>query len=342
MQTRRQAMAALAGTALAVTAPAFVRRAAAQSAKVNIGLGGYTFAFLPVLAADATGLFAKQKLNVALTTTGGGANTMAAMIGGSVDVAGLVMSDIILAASKRQRVVAFVPLMTQYASDAVISKAAAEKAGITADMPTREKLRRLKGMTLAISSRGSGIDKLWRYLLEHAGLDPDKDVTLTVIKLDQMYPALRAGQIDGFNISAPVNNRVVAEGLGLWVARPSQGDVPGLENFLYTVLAAKPDYVAANKETLVKLSRALNEANALIRTEPDQVARALKETYLKQSDLELLRLAVADQKSAYPEKMTLTRPMFDQNVAFMTRYGDDVKAVQFAEVVEPAIVAGVN
>jgi NitT/TauT family transport system substrate-binding protein len=157
-----------------------------------------------------------------------------------------------------------------------------------------------------------------------------------------MYPALRAGQIDGFNTSAPVNNRVVAEGLGLWVARPSHGEVSGIENFLYTVLAAKPDYVAKNREMLVSLARALDEANALIRSDPDRVAQALKEKYLKQTDIELLRSAVADQKTAYPQKMTLTQKMFDQNVAFMTRYGDDVKSVQFAEVFEPAIVKAVN
>lgn len=330
--TWRKCLAAwvLALLAVHLVAPA----ALAQPVKVKIGLGGFTFAFLPVLAADSAGYFREEGLDVTLIPTGGGTNTMAAVLGGSVDAAGIVFSDAILAAAKNQKVVAIAPLMTQYASDAVVSRGVAAKAGITPAMPLNERLRRLKGMTLAISSRGSGIDKLWRYLLSRAGLDPDRDVTLTVVKIDQMYPALKAGQIDGFNTSSPANNRAVEEGLAVWVARPSQGEIPGLENFLYTVLAVKPDYAKAHRDTLAKIVKALGRANALIHDKPDQVGSLLKQRHMAQTDLKLLQAAVADQRAAYPAKMEITGQMFEQNVAFMTKSGDDVKKVAFTDVID--------
>jgi len=307
--------------------------------KVTVGMGGFSFAFLSVLTADAAKLFQEEGLEVTLINTGGGANTIAALLGGSVDMGGVVFSDTILAATKRQRVQAVAPLMTEYSSDAVISRKAAEKAGITERMPLAEKMKRLKGMTLAVSSRGSGIDKLWRYLLEQGGLDPDRDVTLTVVRLDQMYAALRAGQIDGYNSSAPGNNRSVQEGLAVWVARPSQGEEPGLKEFLYTVMAARPAYIAANADTIARMVRALQKANALIQDDPARVSKILHQAYFSQTEFGLLDVAIKEHRVAFAAKMSLSQQAFEQNVKFMTRFGEDVKNVQYADVVEPKFVA---
>ena len=293
MTTRRLFLqAAAAGT---LWRPAF-----AAPRKLTIGVGGYTFAYLPLFVANAAGILADEGLQIDLVQTGSGATAMAAMLGGSFDICGLVLSDVILAATKGQRISVFAPLMSQYASDAIISKAAAAKAGILPGMPLLERIKRLKGMTLAVSGRGSGIDKMWRYMFKQAGLNPDRDVTLTVIKLDQMYPALRAGQIDGYNTTAPSNIRAVDEGLAVWVARPSQGEVPGLEGFVYTILSASPAAMKANRAELDSLARGLARASALINDDPAKAADAVHKSLWAQTDLKLLQLAIADQRAAFP------------------------------------------
>ncbi len=341
-----RAAAALALSFAVLAASVTWNPASAQAArtpvKITIGVGGFSFAFLSVLTADVAKLFAQENLEVTLINTGGGTNTMAALLGGSVELGGVVMSDAILAATKGQKVQTVAPLLTQFASDAVISKSAAAKAGITPGMPLLERIKRLKGMTLAITGRGSGADKMWRYLLELAGMDPDRDVTLTVVRLDQMYAALRAGQIDGFNASAPSNNRAVQEGLAVWAARPSQGEVPGLTDFLYTSIAAKPAYIAANNDTIARVVRALQKANVLIQDDPVRVAKLLHPVYFSQTDYGLLEETVKDQKGGFSKRMTLSVQAFDQNVKFMTRFGDNVKSVQFADVIEPKFVAALR
>ena len=249
---RRLLQAAGFGAAWGVARPA---AAAPAMRKLTIGVGGFTFAYLPLFVANAAGFLAEEGLEIELVQTGSGATAMAAMLGGSFDICGLVLSDVILAATKGQHMSVFAPLMTQYASDAIISKAAAARVGLQPGMPLIERIKRLKGLTLAVSGRGSGIDKMWRYLFKLAGMDADRDVTLTVIKLDQMYPALRAGQIDGYNTTAPSNNRAVDEGLAVWVARPSQGEVPGLQGFVYTILAASPPALQGHRPELTRPSR---------------------------------------------------------------------------------------
>ncbi|CAN7703583.1 ABC transporter substrate-binding protein [Neorhizobium sp. LjRoot104] len=335
MIDRRQLLRTIGAAALA--APLISpRRAAAQAKdlrKLNVGVGGITFAYLPMLVAKAAGYFEEEGLDLTLVNANGGANALAAALGGSVDICGLVMSDIILASAKNQKLQAFAPLMSQYASDAVISTTAAKKVGITQDMPLKERMARLKGMTLAISSRGSGIDKLWRYLIGLGGLDPDKDVTLTVVKLDQMYPALISGQIDGFNTTAPSNNRAVAEGHAVWVARPSQGEVPGLENFLYTVLGAKPEYLAANPDIPRKLVSGLAKGAKLIHSDAAKAGAVMQSEFFAQTDARLVIDTVKDQATTVASPPTLTQAQFKQNVDFMLRFGHEVEKVSFDDAI---------
>lgn len=338
MFSRRQLLVRSAQVAAAaVVSPAVLRSGSARAAgtPISIGIGGFTFAYLPLLTAKAAGFLEAQGLDATLINANGGTNALAATLGGSVDVCGLVMSDIILAAAKGQKIQAFAPLMSQYASDAVISVAAAKKAGITPGMPLKEKMARLKGMALAISGRGSGTDKLWRYLVALGGLDPDKDVTLTVVKLDQMYPALKSGQIDGFNTTAPANNRAVDDGIAVWVARPSQGEVPGLNDFLYTVLAAKPDVLAAKGDVIGRLVAGLTKGAELVRSNPAEAGKLLHGAFFAQTDAALVAATVADQKATVAVPPTLTEAQFVQNRDFMLRFGDAVKEVTFADVMQP-------
>ncbi len=308
--------------------------AAAGSTPLIVGIGGFTFAYLPLLTAKAAGFLDAEGVDVTFVSTGGGTNAMAATLGGSVDVCGLVMSDIILAAAKGQKIKAFAPLMAQYASDAVISVAAAKKIGLTAEMPLAERMARLEGLTLAISGRGSGTDKLWRYLVSLGGLDPDRDVTLTVVKLDQMYAALKSGQIDGFNTTAPANNRAVEDGLAVWAARPSRGEGPGLENFLYTVLGAKPEVLAAKGDAIGRLVAGLAKGGELVRADPAKAGRLIQAQYFQQTDLGLVQKAVADQVATVSVPPKLTGKQFEQNRDFMLRFGDEVKQVAATDVMD--------
>jgi NitT/TauT family transport system substrate-binding protein len=310
--------------------------------KLTVGVGGFTFAYLPLFVTEAAGFFREEKLDVSLVQTGSGTTAMAAMLGGSFDITGLVLSDVLLAASKGQKITAFAPVMPQYASDAIISKAAAERVGMKPDMPLPERLKRLKGLTLAVSGRGSGIDKMWRYLLSQVGLDADKDVTLTVIKLDQMYPALRAGQIDGYNTTAPSNNRAVKEGLAVWVARPSQGEVPGLQGFVYTILAVNPTYLKANREIIASFVRGLARGLALIHADPARAAKAVHGTIWAQTDLDLLLATVQDQRAAFAPRMSLSKAAFEQNRDFMMRFGEEVKSVEYQNVIDASLIDAVS
>jgi nitrate/nitrite transport system ATP-binding protein len=72
--------------------------------------------------------------------------------------------------------------------------------------------------TLAAVHPTSMHNLLLRYWLASGGIDPDRDVSVTVIPPAQMVSNLKAGTIDGYCVGEPWNARAVQEGLGVVMA----------------------------------------------------------------------------------------------------------------------------
>lgn len=96
----------------------------------------------------------------------------------------------------------------------------------------------------------------FRFWMAQAGIDPDRDVAMTVVPPPMTADALRAGAIDGFCVNAPWNVEAVAAGVGRIVA--VKADIwPGSPE---KVLGLRPEWWDANRETGEALLRALHAA----------------------------------------------------------------------------------
>jgi nitrate/nitrite transport system ATP-binding protein len=97
---------------------------------------------------------------------------------------------------------------------------------------------------------------LLRYWLASGGIDPDRDVALTVIPPAQMVANLKAGNIDGYCVGEPWNSRAVHEGLGyvmatdldIWPGHPEK------------VLGVREDWAMKYPQTHIALVTALLRA----------------------------------------------------------------------------------
>ena len=97
---------------------------------------------------------------------------------------------------------------------------------------------------------------LLRYWLAFAGIDPDKDIQLTVVPPPQMVNYLQAGVISGFCVGEPWNTMAVVNGLGHTLA--TSYDI--WNNHPEKVFGVASTWAAANPNTHLAVLKALIKA----------------------------------------------------------------------------------
>jgi len=110
--------------------------------------------------------------------------------------------------------------------------------------------------TMGMAHPASLHNLLLRYWLASGGIDPDRDVNITMIPPAQMISNLEAGNIDGFCIGEPWNLRAAVAGIGFTVAT----DLEIWEGHPGKVLGVREDWAQAYPNTHVALVKALLEA----------------------------------------------------------------------------------
>lgn len=96
----------------------------------------------------------------------------------------------------------------------------------------------------------------FRFWASEAGIDPDRDVMLTIVPPPFTADALKSGAIDGFCVNAPWNASAVEAGIGRIVAVKADIWPRSPEK----VLGMRPDWWDANRDTGERLLRALAAA----------------------------------------------------------------------------------
>lgn len=264
------------------------------------------FLYLPSYVANTAGFYKEQGLEVSIKDLGGGSENVAAVVSGSADVALTAYSSIITAREQGASVVAIDSVMDQYASNIVISKEAAKRAGVTADSPTEDKIRALKGLKLGITSPGSGTDQLFHYLFKQVGMNASDDAHLLPIGGGSpMIAAFKTGAIDGFSLSSPTSELAVSEG-AVMLFNLSKGEYKPLDPFLYIVAVANSKTLDKKARVLTCFSKAIGQALTLIHDHPEKAREAGRAAF-KSIDQGLYNSAFDNNVSAYPETPVINK-----------------------------------
>lgn len=110
--------------------------------------------------------------------------------------------------------------------------------------------------TLGMVHPASMHNLMLRYWLAAGDIDPDMDVSLTVIPPPQMLANLKAGNIDGYCVGEPWNNRAISDELGFVMA--TSIDVwPG---HIEKVLGVTEEWANKYPQTHIALVKALLDA----------------------------------------------------------------------------------
>lgn len=244
-----------------------------EKAKLELGVGGKPLLYyLPLTIAERKGFFKEQGLDVTINDFGGGAKSLQALIGGSVDAVTGAYEHTIRMQEKNQDVVAVLELGR---FPGIVLAAAKDK-------PIKS-VADLKGMKLGVTAPGSSTHLTALYLLAKAGVPADSVAIVGVGGGASAVAAVERGNVDAVSHLDPVISKLEADGaVNILVdTRTEAGTmaVYGSTNPAAT-LYLKADFVKANPATTQALTNALYKAlKWLEKASPEDVAAAVPEEY---------------------------------------------------------------
>jgi NitT/TauT family transport system substrate-binding protein len=201
--------------------------------------------------ALGTGLFEKNGLKVAMAATQRGVNHDA-LLGGAADVLLGAPTQTMRVQVRRQPIKMICGFVNKFASNVVVKKEQADKAGVTEASPVEKKAAVLRGLRLGTTGTAAGPDQLLRYLLRKVKLDPDKDAQLVPIAGggQGFLAALQNNQIDGFCLSSPTSDLAVEKFGAAYLFNMATNPPPELTDYLYITATVTEKTMAAKGEEL--------------------------------------------------------------------------------------------
>ncbi|MFC7557457.1 ABC transporter substrate-binding protein [Pseudoroseomonas wenyumeiae] len=317
--TRRQL---LIGAGVALAMPALAQ----GKDKVTVVMSSWDLLFWGVLAAQELGYYGELGLEVEMVRAGGGAKSLAAVAGGDAHFNIGAPASAFRARSKGSDVMMIAPAISQYTDNITMSDAWAKKNGLTQASTYEDKLKALKGMRLAVSSVGGGADQLVRFLAKQAGINPDRDITITAIPDGaNMIAAMSRGRVDGFVIPPPTGEDAIRNHGAQPMFTAGRGEVKALDGFVYIGVIARESWLTKNRDIAVRFlkgqQRALNLIHDPARTHT--VRDAVRARYHDRTDPEMFNLIWSSAEPSYPKTVEVNQSMVDRIVDFVNETQPD-------------------
>jgi NitT/TauT family transport system substrate-binding protein len=280
--------------ALLGAAQAPVHAQAPEKKQITLGVGGKTaLYYLPLTIAERLGHFKEQGLEVTINDFRGGAQSLQALAGGSVDVVTGAYEHTIRMQTKGQDVRAVIELGRFPGIVLGVRKDRANAYNSPAD---------LKGMKIGVSAPGSSTNFFVMYLLAKAGLKPTDASYIGVGIGPSVIAAILKGEIDAMSNLDPMMTKLELDGQIKVVAdtRTEEGTraIFGGSNPA-AVLYAKQDFIARNPNTAQALVNAFYKTLKWLESAtPEQVTATVPEEYWL-GDRALYTAAVKASKPVY-------------------------------------------
>ena len=287
------------------------------SQKLTFVLAGAGLHYIVHYVAEAGGFFKEEGLEVETVNVPSAPRMVAAIMGGSADVAPSNVQPVIQALKQGGSMVAVSRVFDIFPMTLVLSNSALAKTGITPSMSIDEKVKRLNGLKIGITTVGSGTDLAVRSLLRTRGMDPDKTVSMQPLGTpESMLVALEKGLVDGISYPAPHVQIAEKRGLGKIVVDPLSGEVPEIRGMEYMTLITSRDILAKKRPQIASAVRAYTKAMRFVETNPKE-ARALVYRYFKDMDQDVFNAAFDSHQGSVPRTPVLEKERIEKLVVWM-------------------------
>lgn len=265
----------LAAAAAILAAGPALAQGAPEKASVNLGVGGKPLLYyLPLTVAEKKGYFKEEGLDVSINDFGGGAKSLQALVGGSVDVVTGAYEHTIRMQAKGQDIVAVTELGRYPGIVIAVHKSKADQIKSAAD---------LKGMKIGVTAPGSSTMLTAQYAMVKAGLKPTDAAFIGVGGGASAVAAMKKGEIDAIAHLDPVISKLESDGdIKVLIDTRTEAGSKALwgGSNPAAVLYMKRDFAEKNPNTTQRLTNALVKALKWLATaKPEDVAAVVPEEY---------------------------------------------------------------
>lgn len=309
--------AALGAALMLAVSPASAQQV--EKPKLTLGVGGKPLLYyLPLTIAERKGFFKDEGLDVTINDFGGGAKSLQALIGGSIDVVTGAYEHTIRMQAKGQDIVSVIEL-GRFPGIVLVARK---------DRPITS-VKDLKGAKIGVTAPGSSTNFFVNFLLAKEGLKPEDVAFIGVGGGASAVAQMKRGEIDAMSNLDPVITKLEDDG-DVKVLADSRTEAGNDKIFgganPAAVLYMKRDFVAANPVTTQKLVNAFYRTLMWLKTAtPEDVAAVVPEEYLL-GDRALYLSAVKNSLPIYSRTGVIPAQGMKNALAMLVEFDPELKA----------------
>lgn len=336
MINRRYAVGLARRTLMLCATVAAIGAGAAQAADaIKIGASAISIVNSPApLTAVKPDLFEAQGITPeVIDFRGSSPNCINAVLSGAAHIcqAGTTTGMDAIAEGAPLKVIA---IFARPALEIIVSKKAAEAAGVAESAPVEQKIGMLKGLRFSSSPPGNANYTLLTEMLASAGLTPEDVQYQTLTDTNAMVESMRNDRIDAAMWSVGPLSNLIKDGSGIrWISL-GRGDVPALADIPYVSVFARADWVDQNPDLVKRIHAAYAATTKRLRDEPKESATAVREKYFPDIDVELWEESFTEGSLAFIQGAAGNEAGWNALLALQAKStGKDYGPVAFDKVV---------
>ena len=279
--------------------------------------------FFPIYVGRELGYFKDEGIDLEVIATAGGGPHLQAVIAGQAQFTASPGTYQLNALKRGKQVLGIFNILKRNIIGLVIHVDVAKKLGITEKTPFKEKLKKIKGLTLGVTRPGALTYIMAEDLILRAGYVPNKDVRILAVGGGAtIVPALKTKKVDIMFISTPHPERAISGGFGQWFINNAQGEDPTMPEFMMSALMVSPEYAEKNSDIVKKMVRAMRRSVKYITTHPlNDSVKAVKSFFGKKVSTKVLSEAVRTVKATVAEDGRMSQRAVNITVDIMKKGG---------------------
>jgi ABC-type nitrate/sulfonate/bicarbonate transport system substrate-binding protein len=296
--------------------------------------------FLPLYHAQEAGYFKRAGLEVEALSTNGDGPDVDALIAGSVQFTLSTPNRLFTAYQQGRKLLAVMSLSDRMTIECFMNKTVADRLGDSVATPLGERLKSLKGLTVAGTRPGAFTYLMLQAYAKTAGLVAQKDLEIIGIGGPQaMVPALENGQVALACGGSPAPEIAVASGKAVMFTDNMGGADPEFDHFLFEMVYARPDTVKSDPQMVrAFLGALIASMHDVIATPSVQQLPALRKLFSGVSD-EMMVSILDRTKPTWRQDGVVTEEQLDKAAKFLIDTGAvQSPAATFDQVVDNSLL----